>query len=156
MTNCKCKDDKTVDSFKDQSLMDLNLFSNNMFIPQAVLTLPPIFTKKGNNIHLNSIVTLEIAADGSSEPISIDIDYILQRITNNGIPMNLATIRLQREFTNESNNLINTITPNLTWVDYPDTGIHTYRIFIQEAGPCANVDTICAQTRALNALVIKH
>ncbi|WP_214484806.1 hypothetical protein [Bacillus sp. SM2101] len=99
---------------------------------------------------------MEITADSSSSPIAIDIDYILQRITNNGTPINLATIRLQREFTNEANNLINTITPNLTWVDYPGTGMQTYRIFIQDAGPCAAVDTIRAQTRALNALVIKY
>ncbi|WP_214484766.1 hypothetical protein [Bacillus sp. SM2101] len=156
MSNCKCKNKKPLESFKDQSLEKLTLFSNSVFMPQAVLTLPPILVKKGDIIHLNSVVTLEITTDGSGLPVNINIDYILQRISNNGTPINLSTIGLQREFSNQDVNLTDTITPNLTWVDYPDTGLHIYRIFIQDAGPCVDIDTICAQTRALNALVIKH
>ncbi|MBB3868942.1 hypothetical protein HNR78_001831 [Parageobacillus toebii NBRC 107807] len=47
-----------------------------------------------------------------------------------------------------------TLYPNLTWVDVPGVGTHTYRVVINVA--TITGVTYTAETRALNALVVRE
>jgi hypothetical protein len=123
--------------------------------PNVVLTLEPIATLSGDEVKLDSMVELELlSAAGTMGTINISgIEYVLQRSTNGGGFIDLAQLDINTQITGAATV---TLYPNLTWVDVPGVGTHIYRVVIRINAALPIGLVINAETRALNALVVRE
>ncbi|GLH62909.1 hypothetical protein [Parageobacillus sp. G301] len=119
--------------------------------PNVVLTLGPIVTLSGDEVKLDSIVELAITSANAETTNVTGATYILQRSTNGGAFVDLAQLDIDTQITGVATV---TLYPNLTWVDVPGVGTHTYRVVINV--PTIAGITFSAETRALNALVVRE
>jgi hypothetical protein len=120
--------------------------------PNVVLTLGPIVTLSGDEVKLDSIVELAITSANAGVTTDVTgVTYVLQRSTNGGAFVDLAQLDVDTQITGAA-----TVTefPNLTWVDVPGVGTHVYRVVINV--PTIAGITFSAETRALNALVVRE
>lgn len=123
-----------------------------------VLTLEPIATLSGDEVKLDSMVELSITTTAIVSVLTLTgITYRLERSTNGGAFTTLATLDIEPIFP-VSTSATTTLFPNLTWVDRPGVGTHVYRIVIETNGTTLStfISAITAETRALNALVVRE
>lgn len=132
-----------------------------------ILTLEPIVTLSTDEVKLDSMAQLDLTFDitilaaDSINTIS-GITYRLERSTNGGAFMPLAELDINEILSVPTITVdeteTQTIFPNLTWVDIPGVGTHIYRIVIETdfVVPAGVTLTATAETRALNALVVKN
>jgi len=134
-----------------------------------ILTLEPIVTMSTDEVKLDSMAELNLNFAIDTGLITLDtintisgITYRLERSTNGGMFMTLAELEINEILTLPTlladADVTQTIFPNLTWVDTPGVGTHIYRIVIENdfVVPTGVTLTATAETRALNALVIKN
>lgn len=130
--------------------------ANNVTIPTTagtttVLTLPPIATLSSDKVKLDSMVELAIV---SLTALNItNASYVLQRSTNGGAFVDLAQLDIDSPLTAAATT---TLYPNLTWVDIPGVGTQIYRIVIVIGTLPLGITSITAETRSLNALVVRE
>jgi hypothetical protein len=120
--------------------------------PNVVLTLEPIVTLSEDEVKLDSMVELAITSANAGVTTNVTgVTYVLQRSSNGGAFIDLAQLDIDTQITGAA-----TVTefPNLTWVDVPGVGTHVYRVVINV--PTIAGITFSAETRALNALVIRE
>lgn len=123
-----------------------------------VLTLEPIATLSGDEVKLDSMVELSITTVDIAAVLTLTgITYRLERSTNGGAFTTLATLDIE-PILPISVSTSTTLFPNLTWVDRPGVGTHVYRIVIETNGTILStiINAITAETRALNALVVRE
>jgi hypothetical protein len=133
--------------------------SNITFVPlnpnvsTPVLELAVTTTAPGQRVKLDSMVDLALDTIDSANSFDFDVVYQLQR---NSTP--IVQLRLFADHYSKTVGDIGSFTyhPNLTWVDVPPVGAHTYSIVLTRqvvTGFETNIQSIEAGTRALNAIV---
>lgn len=123
-----------------------------------VLRLQPITTLSNDRVKLDSMVELELSLLGITTGVSLTgITYRLERSTNGGAFTMVTELDIESLLPILTVAVNTTLIPNLTWVDTPSIGTHIYRIVIEASGSVLNVlSSITAETRALNALVVRE
>jgi hypothetical protein len=124
-----------------------------------VLTLEPIATLSGDEVKLDSTVELQFALPNSTIASTVTgVTYRLERSTNGGAFTPIATLDLDLYLSSDNVSTTPTLIPNLTWVDVPGVGTQIYRVVIETNGPviAGRITSITAETRALNALVVRE
>ncbi|KDE48816.1 hypothetical protein [Geobacillus sp. CAMR5420] len=123
-----------------------------------VLRLQPITTLSSDRVKLDSMVELELAVLALLSGVTLTgITYRLERSTNGGAFVPIASLDVESLLPVLSVAVNTTLFPNLTWVDTPGVGTHVYRIVIETNGSILStlLSGITAETRALNALVVR-
>ncbi|ADI26811.1 hypothetical protein [Geobacillus sp. C56-T3] len=123
-----------------------------------VLRLQPITTLSGDRVKLDSMVELELAVLALLTGVTLTgITYRLERSTNGGVFTPIASLDVESLLPGLGIAANTTLFPNLTWVDTPGVGTHVYRIVIETNGGILStlLSSITAETRALNALVVR-
>jgi hypothetical protein len=141
--------------FSTQSSTDLTI-PTTVAGTTTVLTLGPIATLSGDEVKLDSMVELQFTTPVATGLTNVTgVSYVLQRSTNGGAFTTLAQLDLDAPLTIGATT---TLYPNLTWVDTPGVGTQTYRIVIviATAIPLVGLTSLTAETRALNALVVRE
>ncbi|NNU84550.1 hypothetical protein ETC05_12180 [Geobacillus sp. BMUD] len=123
-----------------------------------VLRLQPITTLNGDLVKLDSMVELELAVLILTGATLTGITYRLERSTNGGAFTPIASLDVESLLPVLAAAATTTLFPNLTWVDVPGVGTHVYRIVIETNGAILStlLSSITAETRALNALVVRN
>ncbi|OOE04685.1 hypothetical protein BO219_04635 [Anoxybacillus kestanbolensis] len=156
---CLCNGGLFPRLFWTQSTTDLDVPIVATITPTEVLRLEPITTLSGDEVKLDSMVELDITiAIAAAATTLTGITYRLERSTNGGAFTTLASLDIELAIPIIDVATSETVYPNLTWVDVPGVGTHIYRIVIETDGTAiAGVATaIAAETRALNALVVRE
>jgi hypothetical protein len=110
----------------------------------SVLSLP-ITTTTGQSLKLDSMAEVEITTSASAN-YQYTINYQLYL---DGASIAAVTVEKDTDSQTATSRLFGEI-PNLTWIDTPAAGSHTYEIRITVTG--TNLTSAVALTRALNAL----
>ncbi|MFC7064239.1 hypothetical protein [Halobacillus seohaensis] len=131
--------------FTTQANDPVNLLTSS----PIVMDLPPLTTSEGQQIKLDSTFRLFFST-GSVTNYSLNVNYQLVRLGTS--PTTLTTAPVIRTRTFSSNTTTSdTFTPNITWIDTPPPGTHTYRIIITRV-TATNITTLQVTNRALNAV----
>ncbi|OKO93525.1 hypothetical protein BRO54_1864 [Geobacillus proteiniphilus] len=105
------------------------------------------------------MVELELAVLALLSGVTLTgITYRLERSTNGGAFTPIASLDVESLLPVLTAAANTTLFPNLTWVDVPGVGTHIYRVVIETNGGILStlLSGITAETRALNALVVKN
>lgn len=102
-------------AFAEKGNIQLDLPQNGGL---TVLTIPP-FDASGYTVKLEAMA--EVAVQNADPNYVVTISIVLLR---NGIDIALTKV------VNAANSLQYITTPNITWVDIPPPGTHTYELFI--------------------------
>ncbi|RAK22122.1 hypothetical protein B0I26_102110 [Anoxybacillus vitaminiphilus] len=156
---CLCNGGLFPRLFWTQSTTDLDVpIVAETITPTEVLRLEPITTLSGDEVKLDSMVELSLAVAVLGIGAGVTgITYRLERSTNGGAFTPLASLDIEPLIPILGVTSTTSLFPNLTWVDVPGVGTHIYRIVIEtDGGLIAFVTTITAETRALNALVVRE
>ncbi|WP_044748091.1 hypothetical protein [Bacillus alveayuensis] len=156
---CVCNGGLFPRLFWTQSTTDLDVpIVAATITPTEVLRLEPITTLSGDEVKLDSMVELSLAVAVLGIGAGVTgITYRLERSTNGGAFTPLASLDIEPLIPILGAVSTTSLFPNLTWVDVPGVGTHIYRIVIEtDGGLIAGVTTITAETRALNALVVRE
>ncbi|ARA96737.1 MULTISPECIES: hypothetical protein [Geobacillus] len=124
-----------------------------------VLRLEPITTLSNDLVKLDSMVELELSVLALLSGVALTgITYRLERSTNGGAFTPIAELDVESLLPVLALAANTTLFPNLTWVDNPGVGTHVYRIVIETDGSILGslLSDITAETRALNALVVRN
>lgn len=147
---CVSNDDLFPRLFWVQSAVDLPITLSAA--GTEVLRLGAFITLSNDEVKLDSIVELSIVSAIPAVTTNITgVTYVLQRSTNGGAFVNVAQLDIETQITDAATV---SLYPNLTWVDTPGVGTQIYRIII--AGTPITGVTFTAETRALNALVVRE
>lgn len=157
---CLCNDGLFPRLFFTQSTTDLPVpIVAATVTATPVLTLEPITTLSGDEVKLDSMVELSLAVAVLGVGTGVTgITYRLERSTNGGAFTPLASLDIEPLIPILGVASTTSLFPNLTWVDRPGVGTHVYRIVIETNGTILStiINAITAETRALNALVVRE
>ncbi|MCL6587425.1 MAG: hypothetical protein K6T72_13110 [Anoxybacillus sp.] len=123
-----------------------------------VLRLQPIVTLSNDRVKLDSMVELQLRVLVLTGLALTGITYRLERSSNGGAFTTVAQLDVESLIPILTVAANTTLFPNLTWVDTPGVGTHVYRVVIETNGGILSglLSSITAETRALNALVVRE
>jgi hypothetical protein len=135
------------------SQSNLTFVQLNPNVSTPVLELAVTTTAPRQTVELDSMVDLAVDTIDSANSFGFDLEYQLQR---NSTP--ITQFRLFADHYSKTVGDLRSFTyhPNLTWVDVPPVGVHTYSIVLTrqvDTGFETNIQSIEAGTKALNAIV---
>ena len=133
--------------FTNQASDTVNLLTT----ASITMDLPPLTTSEGQQIKLDSTFRLFFQT-GSVTSHTLNVSYQLLRLGTSPTTLTTASVNRTRTFTATSTTITSdTYTPNITWIDTPPRGTHTYRIVITRV-TATNITTLQVTNRAINAV----
>ncbi|WNS75704.1 hypothetical protein RRV45_01255 [Bacillus sp. DTU_2020_1000418_1_SI_GHA_SEK_038] len=117
----------------------------------TLLTLDPITTTAGQKIKFDAMIELFTVFEVNAN-FFWGLSYQLKRQTNGLPPVTVVRNVLQRLGTSFDFTNVETLVPNLTFVDTPDAGTHIYTITF-ELFSVLNIRNIAAEERNMSANV---
>jgi hypothetical protein len=122
---------------------------NMLTTATITMDLPPLTTTGSQQIKLDSTFRLFFQT-GSVTTHTLNVTYQLVRLGTS--PATLTNASVNRAYTFAAGTTVSdTYTPNITWVDTPPAGTHTYRIVITRT-TATNITVLQVTNRALNAI----